>query len=359
MKEGRADEAHRHIPGLDGLRAVAIGCVLCAHSFEFGTTGPLGVAAGRMGTAGVHLFFAISGYLITSRLAAELAAYPPRPALKAFYVRRVWRILPPLLPYFALLIGCGMAGVLPVRPREVLAATFFASNYMQGKSWYTAHFWSLSAEEHFYLIWAPTLALLGPRRAQMTVVAIILLTLITRPILLAHSSLGQARALEQTHLQLDFFGYASLFALWMRAPRFHRAVTRLANHATIAVVLALLGMTAVRVRDIDTRTLAACLFGVVVLLLSANPRLGLTRALEHPMLTWIGKRSYGIYVWQQLIFVPIAATFAWQSVRLLPHLAIVLAIAGVSYRWLETPLLRKAQGWSRRILLRGEPVAPS
>ena len=120
MKDRPSDEAaHRHIPGLDGLRAIAIGCVLFAHTFEFSTAGVLGTIAARMGTAGVHLFFAISGYLITARLAAEIAAYHPIPALKAFYLRRAFRILPPLIPYFALLLACGSMGILLVRPREV------------------------------------------------------------------------------------------------------------------------------------------------------------------------------------------------------------------------------------------------
>ncbi len=350
MSDRYADQPHRHIPGLDGLRAIAIGCVLFAHSFEFSTTGGVGAAAGPMGTAGVHLFFAISGYLITSRFAAEVASYPTRRALKAFYLRRAWRILPPLLPYFALLIASGQMGILPVRPREVIAAAFFASNYVQGKSWYTMHFWSLSAEEHFYFLWAPILALLGPRRAQAVMVAIIILTLVTRPFLLAHTSLEQARALEQTHLQLDFFAYASLFALWMRSARFRARVVRLATHAVLAAVLVLLGATALHLEGIDTRSLAAFLFGAVVLLLSANPRLGATRALEHPMLAWVGRRSYGIYIWQQIVFVPIAASVIRQSALLIPRTVIVLAVAGVSYRFLERPLLRKAQGWSTRIL---------
>jgi peptidoglycan/LPS O-acetylase OafA/YrhL len=236
----------------------------------------------------------------------------------------------------------------------VIAAAFFASNYIQGKSWYTTHFWSLSAEEHFYLLWAPMLALLGFRRSRVMVVSIIILTIITRPILLSHSSLGQARSLEQTHLQLDFFGYASLFALWMRSPRFRRLAVRLATHWVIVVVLALLGATSIDLHGVDVRTLQAFLFGAVVLLLSVNPKLWTTRALENPVLTWVGRRSYGIYVWQQIIFVPIPAALPLQCALLPLRIAIVLAVAGLSYRFLEMPLVRKAQTWSDRTLSSSE-----
>jgi peptidoglycan/LPS O-acetylase OafA/YrhL len=342
-----------HIPALDGLRAIAIGCVLFAHTFEFTASGLFAVVAGRMGTAGVHLFFAISGYLITSRLAAEIAAYHPIRALKAFYLRRAFRILPPLIPYFALLLACGSLGILPVHSREVAAAAFFASNYFQGKSWYTGHFWSLSAEEHFYLVWAPMLAILGFRRSQVAVVAIIVLTIVTRPIFLSHSSLSPALTLEQTHLLLDFFGYASLFALRMRSAKFRLLISRLATHPMIAAVLALLGLTAFPVKGIDMRTLQAFLLGALVLLLSANPKIPLTRALENAHLAWVGRRSYGIYVWQEIVIVPVAMPIPQQCALLLLHTAIVLAIAGVSYRFLETPLLRKAHGWSKQILTRG------
>jgi peptidoglycan/LPS O-acetylase OafA/YrhL len=312
--------------------------------------------AGRFGTAAVHLFFAISGYLITSRLAAEIAAYHSTDALKAFYLRRIYRIVPPLIPYLTLLIACGSMGILPVRAGEVIAAAFFASNYVQDKSWYTGHFWSLSAEEHFYLLWAPMLALLGFRRSQIAVITIIVVTIVSRPILLSHYGLNESRLLEQTHLQLDYFGYASLFALWMRFPKFRLMAGWLANHLTIVVVVALLGVTSIRVRSVDMRTFQALLFALIVLFLSANRQLWATRVLENSVMAWVGKRSYGIYIWQEIIFVPGTASLSGLCVLLLLRTAMVLTIAEVSYRFLEEPLMRKAHAWSKRILTRSSRV---
>jgi peptidoglycan/LPS O-acetylase OafA/YrhL len=344
----------RHIPGLDGLRAIAIVSVLVAHNFEFSGAGVLGNAAGRAGTAAVHLFFAISGYLITCRLAEDVAAYRATSVLKAFYIRRVYRIFPPLVPYFALLIGGGWLGMLPIRPGEVTAAVLFASNYFQNKSWYTGHFWSLSAEEHFYLLWAPMLALSGLRRSQAWATLIIILTVITRPILLSHGGLSQSRLLEETHLQLDFFGYASLFALWMRVPKFRLVAVRLGNFWVIGAAIILLALTGMRVRNFDLRTFQAFLFGAIVLLLSANPKLWATRALEHPVIAWVGKRSYGIYIWQQIIFIPMTASFSLLCLLLVLRTTAVLAVAQVSYRFLEAPMLRKGHAWSKRILAGNE-----
>ena len=90
-------ETHQRIPALDGLRAVAIAAVMLSHAFL--TTGPstrssraISYLAGHLGALGVSVFFAISGYLITTLLLEDQN-------LRGFYVRRVFRILPPAYLY--------------------------------------------------------------------------------------------------------------------------------------------------------------------------------------------------------------------------------------------------------------------
>jgi peptidoglycan/LPS O-acetylase OafA/YrhL len=91
------------IPTLDGWRAVAIGAVMLSHGFLLHgsatrTTRAIGYVAGHMGGTGVALFFAISGFLITTLLLEELDRYG-RISLPGFYIRRAFRIKPPAYVY--------------------------------------------------------------------------------------------------------------------------------------------------------------------------------------------------------------------------------------------------------------------
>ncbi len=113
----------------------------------------IGYLAGHLGALGVAVFFAISGYLITTLLLEDQN-------LRGFYIRRAFRILPAAYLY---LIVVSIAE--PLRHGELASAAFFYSNYWPDRSWYTAHFWSLSAEEHFYLLW-PVLAGVPRREAS-------------------------------------------------------------------------------------------------------------------------------------------------------------------------------------------------
>jgi peptidoglycan/LPS O-acetylase OafA/YrhL len=193
LRSTEATKAPSHyIPGLDGLRAIAIAAVLLGHGFvqwdqlEILSRGEytIAVLAGKLGTAGVKLFFAISGFLLTSRLVRELSEGEPRGVLRAFYIRRLFRIIPPLIPYLVTIAIGGLLGLLPVRMSEIAAAALFAANYIRGKSWFTVHFWSLSVEEHFYLFWAPLLIFAGFRRSKLFAVGVIVLTSIVRPLVL-------------------------------------------------------------------------------------------------------------------------------------------------------------------------------
>ncbi len=115
------------------------------------------------------MFFALSGFLITFRLLEEFEQTKGI-GLRAFYRRRTRRILPPALIYLALLavLGPGVH-VFQTSVSEISASVFFYRNVYQPPmpgAWYTAHFWTLSLEEQFYLFWPSVLVLLGPLRRR-------------------------------------------------------------------------------------------------------------------------------------------------------------------------------------------------
>ncbi len=158
----------RHMPQLDGLRAVAAGMVVCYHFYA-----PVRQYV-HLGGIGVRVFFVLSGFLITgillrTRIAAESAGGAARGmALRRFYIRRVLRIFP--LYYFAL----GLAWLTRVDgARESIAwhaaylsnVRFFLQNAVDHGKWggHVGHLWSLAVEEQFYLLW-PWVIFLAPRR---------------------------------------------------------------------------------------------------------------------------------------------------------------------------------------------------
>lgn len=192
---GRAGAPHSplgRIPALDGLRGAAIVAVVTIHSFMVATSPGANVVDHAanilirlLGPLGVDLFFVLSGFLITSILDGRRSATHP---FRTFYLRRVLRIAP--LYYVYLLVipvafaSLGAPGIGTVTTR--LWNWFFTVNIAMSLpnsgqlGFLFSHLWSLSIEEHFYLLW-PLVVLLSPRRHLAAVcVSLIILSLIWR-----------------------------------------------------------------------------------------------------------------------------------------------------------------------------------
>ncbi|WP_345948338.1 acyltransferase [Mucilaginibacter sp. PAMB04274] len=134
-----------YLKSLDGVRCFAIIIVLLFHGF-YGTL--------KGGWLGVDLFFVLSGYLITSLLEIEIAN-TKKLSFKKFYIRRLLRLLPPLLVCI-LLANILWSYTNPGNPNRYLAslaAFFYFANLTPDVLGSLSHLWSLSVEEHFYFIW--------------------------------------------------------------------------------------------------------------------------------------------------------------------------------------------------------------
>jgi peptidoglycan/LPS O-acetylase OafA/YrhL len=178
-----------YLPTLDGWRAIAILAVIACHASgsyfypwgSYPSDSGLWIAS-LLGDKGVEIFFAISGFLICTRLLQEHHD-TGRIGLKSFYLRRAFRILPPYFLYLVILASIAAAGVVQVAPIEWWSCGFFFRNYIPDlappfSGWYTGHFWSLSIEEHFYLFWPLMLVLCGNARARSAVVALAFLVMV-------------------------------------------------------------------------------------------------------------------------------------------------------------------------------------
>ena len=329
------------------MRAVAIAAVMLSHGFlaTNATTRPsraLGYLTGHLGGLGVAVFFAISGYLITTLLLQEHN-------LRGFYLRRAFRILPAAYLYLFV-----VSIAEPLRRGELASAAFFYSNYWADRSWYTAHFWSLSMEEHFYLLWPFLLVYLGVRRALIAASVLVAITALWRPWSLAHTHLLYP-ALQRTDMRLDAFLFAGILAILMSGPS--RACLLHVLTATWFRVLSALTLLAAWTWALAgsapaTGTLIeSALLPAILLSLVHWPRSAVFRVLESAPLRWMGRISYGLYLWQQLFLAPHAGAF-------FTRVALTFAAAAASYYLIEQPLLRYARepgrNWNRQVLWNNE-----
>lgn len=289
----------RHLPGLDGLRGLAILPVIWHHA----TPRPLAGFWGK-GAVGVDLFFALSGFLITTLLLRERRARG-LVRIGAFYARRSLRIFP---LYYAVLAGyVALALALPTGSAQ--AAHFLSS--LPYHASYTANWlvdysvphavmfafsWSLCVEEQFYAVW-PILVALVPRRALL--IALMSGAMVV-DYLAEHGAFAALAPPGSTSLRvLTSFatpiGCGSLAALLLdTSPGFELAWRTLGRRA--AAPLLLLGaVTLLCVPVTPYLALSFCLAGLVAAV-AIRPDSGLGWLLELRPLRWVGTVSYAAYL---------------------------------------------------------------
>ncbi|MDP5086825.1 MAG: acyltransferase [Yoonia sp.] len=289
------------IPSLDGLRAVSILLVFIGH---------LGLNIPIPGGFGVTVFFFLSGFLITTLLLREYASYQTI-SLKRFYLRRVLRLAPPLLLTLfgaALLVWAGYAqGTLD--PLTMLSQVFFFYNYfslygpvepvVEG----LGILWSLSVEEHFYLIWPVLfLLLMWGRIGLHHLVGLIVLSLIWRYVHVLGFGDDEWTVYISTDTRFDSLLFGCLLALMhdrkLTLPRaFQNPV---AMYAILAMAVGVILFTFVYREDVFRSTLRYSLQGLALIPIF---HFAVTRpeALVFQPLNWgfvrrIGVWSYTVYL---------------------------------------------------------------
>jgi peptidoglycan/LPS O-acetylase OafA/YrhL len=322
----------RHIPTLDGLRAIAIAMVVSSHAHLTDAAWYRTLANGYVG---VLIFFALSGYLITTNLLVEYDA-TGRISIGGFYIRRAFRILPAAGLYLAVLAALAGAGVIVCEWSSIRAALFFYANYVE-HDWPVSHFWSLSVEEHFYFLWPALLIAFGVRKGWVTALAMVLAVIALRLCVdrfhLFHGVFSDmAHGNYHSDLIFDSLLWGCCLAFYLRraALGLSATVSTLVVAAAIFMLLAPTSISVARftlVRDV----LPAVLLGAVV----TAPQAPIGRFLELAPLRFIGRLSYSLYLWQQLF---LAAPE--------PHLPLPLALAALfacaflSYQFVERPAIR-------------------
>jgi peptidoglycan/LPS O-acetylase OafA/YrhL len=333
-----------HLPTLDGWRAVAIAAVLCCHAHWPND------ALNRLatyGAMGVSVFFALSGFLITRRLMEEWRA-TGRIGLTGFYIRRGFRILPPILVYLAAvsLLGFGWR-LIPMDRRQLAASLFFYRNYLTApvaEGWYTGHFWSLAVEEHFYLMWPILLWVAGLRRARWLAPALALAVAVWRLADTRYDWVGRLNpalrgSVARTDYRLDILLFGCAVALVWDEPRVQSLLQRMGG-SLLALTAAAAAVACQVWTPAGYLTMTALLMALLPAATVAKPTSWAGRVLELPLLVWVGRMSYSLYIWQQLFLPPSELPRSlgiWQ--RGPWNLAAIFGCAALSYYLVERPAI--------------------
>ena len=362
----------RYIPGLDGLRAIAVLAVIAYHlDFEWATGGLLGVG----------VFFTLSGYLITDLLLAQLAK--GRIHLRAFWLARARRLLPAL---FAMLIvvSAWVTVLGPHQPPEfgsaVGTAVLYVNNWwlvFHDVSYFQAfeapgplnHLWSLSVEEQFYILW-PFLLVLGvaaipelrcPTGTRVRLAGAALgLALVSALLMgvLYQPGHDPSRVYYGTDTRaFELLLGAALAAVWpsrlLRSnitPGARRTIDRAGAIGLAVLVLMLCSVDEFSPFLYPGGFLLLSLATVLVVAAVVHPASRLGPALGCRPLCWIGVRSYGIYLWHfpVIVLTTPAGAHGSDPARAVLQIAAVVGIAALSWRFIENPIRQGALGslWS-------------
>lgn len=372
----RPYEANRRyiLPGLDGLRAIAVLLVIVYHFWPTVLPG---------GMIGVDIFFVISGFLITSLLLRE-GALNGRIALGSFWVRRARRLLPAIALMILVLgpVSLIVGGDIQVNlGRQLLGAATFSSNWISifaGNDYFAqtspelfTNFWSLAVEEQFYVLWPLLIVasglLLGRRWRHFSAIMVlgILASLGVAAFLLMNGTpISRIYYGTDTHLYGLLLGALLAFARpWsLYPPMGKKALYRVAQPfgliAFTRVMVSWLSLFAlipyaILVPESAPGAIPWGLFGASLLALGviqgmlpdmlAGASEALRRLLNFAPLRWVGERSYGLYLWHWPLAVVMHYVLGADRSPLVNVgvLVATFAIAEMSYRWIETPIRRR------------------
>lgn len=344
---------------LDGLRAIAVIAVVAYH-----------LAPGALpgGFLGVDLFFVLSGFLITS-LAAEELHRSGRLDIGAFWQRRLRRIVPALIP--VVLVSFTLVLLFPTEADRTLktqaaGAATFSTNWVQvvsGGSYFAEsepplllHLWSLAVEEQFYLLWPLLLLALwkvGRGRAGSAVplpfaFLVLAAALLSGGLMALQFSPGADPS--RLYFGTDTHGFGLLLGAWLAlaGARTGPLVSEAANRVALPVGLTALGVFFGVLHDDGAAAYQGGMFAfsavaVLVVALLRHPSGAAAELLSSRTLQWLGRRSYGIYLWHWPWTVLVAGWLPpgadhWAAAAVVP---LTLGCAAVSWRYVERPVLAR------------------
>jgi peptidoglycan/LPS O-acetylase OafA/YrhL len=359
-----------YMPGLDGLRAIA---VLAVFVYHFSNGG--GLLPG--GFLGVDVFFVISGYLITSLLLSEFRK-EGRVDLVAFWLRRARRLLPAVGVLIAVVMVSGAFfdfGQISTLRAQALASMAYVTNWdliLSHQSYFEEfarpslfrHLWSLAVEEQFYLLWpiafAACMTRFGHKRLVIGVIAGAIASSLLMAILFDPGNPNRVFYGTDTRATPLLIGVALAF-FWHpeRLKAKTGSLAPVALDAIGAFALAMVVITFMTVHDYDIALyhggfLLLSLWTGLLIAALAHPAASIGRVVGNPGMRWLGLRSYSFYLWHWPVLeltrpgidVPLHGPILFAL-----QLGLTMGLADLSYRYVEQPF-RRSTSWQRPDWLR-------
>jgi peptidoglycan/LPS O-acetylase OafA/YrhL len=333
---------HRYYPQLDGLRGVAIAMVVFGHvaHFTFGLDGAWSSCAG----AGVLIFFVLSGFLITDILLGEIESSGSL-SFRNFYARRCLRLLPALFLFLLAMLTLKLLGLFSQDSWGAFAASALYLRNIFGSGDGTAHLWSLSLEEQFYLTWPILLLLMKRRRLSSTFALLVAWTawrVIAIHFRLANNATGALY--ERPWFRYDSILYGCFLAIALRAPDgigVWRSRASLIFHPILTLPLLVASSTITetsKLFPISMTVQSMLAAGAILGVITCSERSVLHRVLASVPARFVGRISYSLYLWQQPFLV--IRQPSWGGLRTFPiDVGVAIVLAVFSYYAIERPFL--------------------
>ena len=388
LDRGRKSGEMGYLPGLDGVRALAVIGVLLYHADVTGTKGGFftGFAGGFLG---VDVFFVLSGFLITTLIVEEFAR-SGRINFRQFYLRRARRLLPAaflMLAVVAVIAAFFYHDAAQSVRTDGLASLLYVTNWwfiFQEHSYFTSwdnsllqHLWSLAVEEQFYLIWPVAAFLLLKWRGRKAVFITALVLSIASTIWMFYVVTSQGLLQPGADPSRAYFGTdthvlglllgAAMAMVW-RPGRLKQTlnagaqmmITFIGFASLAAIIWIFIGVPESSHWLYQGGFLAISFIVCLLIAGASHPGAPFGKILGAQPMRWFGQRSYGLYLWHWPIFlllqpvedIPIQGVW-----NFLLRMAITCGVAELSYRFVELPIRRGAIGrtWKNwRATPRGE-----
>jgi len=326
------------IDHIDVWRFLAVVMVIQSHIFVFSglklsLLTPYLDQLDRLGELGVLVFFVISGFVICSGLVAEKSRTGTI-CLPAFYVRRFYRIIPPLWLYLSCLLLLNSAGIIEISSQQALTSASFLCNmpFPEGCSWFAGHTWTLAYEEQFYLFF-PLLILFVPLINNSLRFGLAIGGLI----------IGSALLNGTGHLFIgEYFMYFIFLLTGCCSALLHENIMSRIRQLHVVnwlIVIALLLICIVYLPiEIEKQVKVICYPVLILLMVLGTPTQikSIAVVFKNRQLCYLGKISYTVYLWQELV------TGNYVGWLTFVYIAVVFVFAMISYRYLELPLQKIA-----------------
>jgi peptidoglycan/LPS O-acetylase OafA/YrhL len=350
------------MPQLDTLRFFAVLGVLITHNWGdqnlpwiFGALSP--------GTLGVHLFFVLSGFLITGilldcRSIADATSQNPLFFIRQFYLRRFLRIFP---IYYLMIATAVAVNLPPARDIWIWLVTYTSNIYISlHRHWigHVGHFWTLAVEEQFYIVW-PWLMLCVPRKWLVPMAS---LTIVLAPLYRVFAitnfpndiASGLFTTFTFTFARLDSLGSGAILALVARSGFKREIIQKYLNRFILPIgAISFAALFSLHYYDISSAPVFICgdiLLAMMLCWLVNSASQGfkgiLGNLLEFKPFVYLGKISYGIYVYHS--FVPLLLVLIFEQCGIDYHKTgllnfvllslVTFGIASLSWHLFELPI---------------------